>query len=82
MQRGRWNTTVANAWGVLALEKFSAQFEAAPVTGHDGGDARAANVRARVESADDGTTPFAKRLAWPPARETLACARKAPASRG
>ena len=23
MQRGRWNTTVANAWGVLALEKFS-----------------------------------------------------------
>ncbi|MDB5758966.1 MAG: exported extracellular alpha-helical protein, partial [Burkholderia sp.] len=27
-QRGHWNTTTANAWGVLALRKFSAAFEA------------------------------------------------------
>lgn len=26
-QFGHWNTTVANAWGVLAMEKFSAAFE-------------------------------------------------------
>jgi uncharacterized protein YfaS (alpha-2-macroglobulin family) len=32
-QRGRWNTTVANAWGVLALEKFSERFEKDPVAG-------------------------------------------------
>lgn len=32
-QSGHWNTTVANAWGVLALEKFSATFESVPVTG-------------------------------------------------
>ena len=32
-QRGHWNTTVANAWGVLAMEKFSASFESVPVTG-------------------------------------------------
>jgi hypothetical protein len=32
-QRGHWNTTVANAWGVLAMEKFSAAFESVPVTG-------------------------------------------------
>jgi uncharacterized protein YfaS (alpha-2-macroglobulin family) len=32
-QRGHWNTTVANAWGVLALERFGAKFEAEPVTG-------------------------------------------------
>ncbi|HEX4049430.1 MAG TPA: MG2 domain-containing protein [Steroidobacteraceae bacterium] len=32
-QFGHWNTTVANAWGVLAVEKFSAQFESVPVTG-------------------------------------------------
>ena len=31
--RGHWNTTVANAWGVLAMKKFSAQFESTPVTG-------------------------------------------------
>ena len=26
-KRGRWDTTVANAWGVLAMEKFSKAFE-------------------------------------------------------
>ncbi|HYD82081.1 MAG TPA: MG2 domain-containing protein [Paucimonas sp.] len=34
--KGRWNTTVANAWGVLAIEKFSKQFESAPVSGSTG----------------------------------------------
>ena len=32
-QRGAWLTTTANLWGGLALEKFSAKFESAPVTG-------------------------------------------------
>jgi uncharacterized protein YfaS (alpha-2-macroglobulin family) len=32
-QRGHWNTTVANAWGTLAIEKFSKAFERTPVTG-------------------------------------------------
>lgn len=32
-QRGHWNTTVANAWGVLAMEKYSAAFESVPVAG-------------------------------------------------
>jgi uncharacterized protein YfaS (alpha-2-macroglobulin family) len=32
-QFGHWNTTVANAWGVLAMEKFSAAFESTPVIG-------------------------------------------------
>ncbi|MDD5057799.1 MAG: MG2 domain-containing protein [Sideroxydans sp.] len=31
--RGHWSTTVSNAWGVLAMKKFSAKFEATPVTG-------------------------------------------------
>lgn len=30
---GHWDTTVANAWGVLAMEKFSSHFESAPVSG-------------------------------------------------
>jgi hypothetical protein len=30
---GHWRTTLANAWGVLAMEKFSAKFEAQPVSG-------------------------------------------------
>ncbi|MDH5538839.1 MAG: alpha-2-macroglobulin, partial [Rhizobacter sp.] len=30
---GAWMTTTANLWGSLALDKFSAKFESAPVTG-------------------------------------------------
>nr|WP_245638589.1 MG2 domain-containing protein [Hydrogenophaga palleronii] len=32
-QNGAWHTTNANLWGGLALEKFSARFESAPVAG-------------------------------------------------
>jgi uncharacterized protein YfaS (alpha-2-macroglobulin family) len=32
-QHGRWSTTVSNAWGVLAMKKFSAKFESTPVSG-------------------------------------------------
>lgn len=31
-KNGHWNTTIANVWGVLAMEKFSARFESTPVT--------------------------------------------------
>ena len=40
-QHGRWNTTVANAWGVLAMERYSAKFESEPVAGQ---------TRARLET--------------------------------
>jgi len=33
MQKGRWHTTVANAWGVLAMKKFSARHEVVAVSG-------------------------------------------------
>ncbi|UUZ57556.1 hypothetical protein LP419_06670 [Massilia sp. H-1] len=33
MKQGHWNTTVANAWGVLAIEKFSKKFENEAVGG-------------------------------------------------
>ncbi|PKL41507.1 MAG: hypothetical protein CVV42_21245, partial [Candidatus Riflebacteria bacterium HGW-Riflebacteria-2] len=33
MKKGRWDTTTANAWGVLALEKFSRKYESTPVKG-------------------------------------------------
>ena len=32
-RNGRWDTTTANAWGVLATEKFGRAFESAPLTG-------------------------------------------------
>ena len=32
-QKGAWHTTTANLWGGLALDRFSAKFEAIPVAG-------------------------------------------------
>jgi hypothetical protein len=32
-QSGRWSTTVANAWGSVAMESFSRKFESVPVRG-------------------------------------------------
>ncbi|MCY3622213.1 MAG: MG2 domain-containing protein [Gammaproteobacteria bacterium] len=32
-QRGRWDTTVANAWGAVATARFAAAFENSPVSG-------------------------------------------------
>ena len=31
--KGKWDTTLANAWGVLALEKFTKKFESVALTG-------------------------------------------------
>jgi uncharacterized protein YfaS (alpha-2-macroglobulin family) len=71
MQRGRWNTTVANAWGVLALDRFSRRFEAGGVTGTT--NATLGNERFdHAWQTSDGTAPFARRLAWPAARTDLA----------
>jgi uncharacterized protein YfaS (alpha-2-macroglobulin family) len=70
MQRGRWNTTVANAWGVLALERFSETFESTPV----GGTTTAALAAERFEHVwrpDDDIKIFEKKLAWPSGQETL-----------
>jgi uncharacterized protein YfaS (alpha-2-macroglobulin family) len=33
LHRGHWDTTTANAWGVLAVEKFAKEFERVPVSG-------------------------------------------------
>lgn len=53
-QGGAWHTTTANLWGGLALQKFSAQFEATPVTGTTRaalGDRSASVDWAKVERA-------------------------------
>ena len=52
-RRGRWDTTVANAWGTVATRSFRAAFEADPVSG--------------VSTVRLGTT--AERIAWPADRD-------------
>ncbi|MBT2323164.1 alpha-2-macroglobulin [Variovorax paradoxus] len=46
-QNGAWHTTTANLWGGLALEKFSKQFESAPVAGITAANLGA--IRAQVD---------------------------------
>ncbi len=67
-RQGHWDTTVANAWGVLAMEKFSRSFETTPVTG----TARA-SVAGSTKSLDWGTTPKGGALLfdWPPQQDSL-----------
>ena len=62
-QRGRWNTTVANAWGVVALGKFSARFEATPVTGTTTAATLGDAAFTHAWQPDDGSKTFAQRLA-------------------
>ncbi len=66
--RGRWTTTVANAWGVLAIEKFSGKFESLPVSGNTsvklGSDAK---TQAWAQKAE-GTTFLQP---WPSGSDNL-----------
>jgi hypothetical protein len=68
-QRGAWNTTVANAWGVLALEKFSAKFESEGVTGRS-----AASLSGPAKSLDWAAAPGGGGVSfgWPKGRGSLA----------
>jgi len=70
-QRGAWDLTVANAWGVLALEKFARQYERTPVSGVS--TAALAGARQRL---DWTATPAGGSLAfpWPAAADELAVA--------
>lgn len=63
-QRGHWSTTVANAWGVLAMKKFSALFEGVPVEGAT--TAELGKSRLRAEWRDD-TKEAQQLLDWPAA---------------
>ncbi len=80
-QSGHWNTTVANAWGMLAMEKFSAAFEATPVTGETPRDVRPPR-RSRWRGARTAAS-LTEQLPWqdtpPNARRN---ATRAPVGRG
>ncbi len=62
-QKGAWHTTTANLWGGLALDKFSARFEATPVAGVTKAALAAATAQVdwakvgRVKTTDAGGAP-------------------------
>ncbi len=73
MQRGRWNTTVANAWGTVALRKFSERFEVTPVTGVTAA-ALGEQVFTHAWQPGDANKTFSRRLAWPETRQNVGIA--------
>jgi alpha-2-macroglobulin len=66
--RGAWTTTLANAWGTLAVEKFARAFESVPVKGTTVASLAAASQRLDWAHDPDGGTLS---LAWPPAQADL-----------
>ena len=62
-QKGAWHTTTANLWGGLALDKFSAKFEATPVAGITKAALAAATAQVdwakvdRIKTTDAGGAP-------------------------
>jgi hypothetical protein len=67
-QRGAWATTVANAWSVVALERFGERFEATPVRGRT-----TASASGTPQPLDWARTPEGGTLAvpWPAGAGTL-----------
>jgi hypothetical protein len=65
---GRWDLTLANAWGVLAMEKFSRAFEAAPVSGMT-----RAVLSAQSQTVDWKASPKGKIFSfpWPDKKDEL-----------
>jgi hypothetical protein len=68
-RQGKWDLTLANAWGVLAMEKFSRAFEAVAVSGNTRAD-----LSNRSQSIDWKASPKGKVSAfpWPEKKEDLA----------
>jgi len=60
--RGAWQTTTANFWGVMALEKFSAKFESQAVAGRSTAQLDAASSTQDWSKQPKGGT---QQLPWP-----------------
>jgi hypothetical protein len=73
-REGRWSTTIANAWGRLALRRFAERFERQPVSGATSVALGAEQRRLEWQAGAEGRGPAALeklRLAWPETRAEL-----------
>ncbi len=66
---GAWNTTTANVWGVLALQRFAAVFEAQPVSGRSELQLGTREAQLDWGQAGDGGS---LKLPWPGSAEPQA----------
>ncbi|OGP82309.1 MAG: alpha-2-macroglobulin [Deltaproteobacteria bacterium RBG_16_54_11] len=70
-RRGAWDLTLANAWGVLAIEKFAKAFEAIPVSG-----TTRTTLSGQTQATDWNALPKGKvsLFAWPTKKADVAIA--------
>ncbi|MFB3885646.1 MAG: alpha-2-macroglobulin [Thermodesulfobacteriota bacterium] len=61
-KRGTWDLTLANAWGVLAMEKFSKAYETVPVSGETQATLALQSDRTNWSATPEGKTSL---FAWP-----------------
>lgn len=68
-KKGVWGTTVANAWGVVAIRRFGEAFEKVPASG-------SVDVRLADKTSPVAVQPRKQQqdLPWPQGRETLSLA--------
>jgi uncharacterized protein YfaS (alpha-2-macroglobulin family) len=64
---GAWQTTVANAWGVLAMRAFARTYEGEKVTGHT--NVQIADAKRTIEWTSTAPPPVT--LSWPPSEAAL-----------
>jgi hypothetical protein len=67
-KRGRWDLTLANAWGVLAMEKFSKAFESVPVSGSTRTSLSTESFKTDWNASPKGKTSL---FQWPAKKEEL-----------
>src|SRR4029079_8723790 len=67
-RKGAWSSTVANAWGVLAFEKFSGTFESVPVSGESVGKL---SGRSQKVECTEGAKSVLLAFAWPAQRDDV-----------
>ena len=67
-KRGRWDLTLANAWGVLAMEKFSKVFESVPVSGSTRATLSTESFTTDWNASPKGKTSL---FQWPAKKEEL-----------
>ncbi|KJU86043.1 Alpha-2-macroglobulin family, partial [Candidatus Magnetobacterium bavaricum] len=68
LKSGKWDTTPANAWGVLAMSRFTQVFEKVPVTGQTVSTLNKQTATVDWAAAKGSTSTLLK---WPDAKETL-----------
>jgi uncharacterized protein YfaS (alpha-2-macroglobulin family) len=71
--KGVWDLTTANAWGVLAMEKFSKKFETIPVSGET-----SSALNGEKRTIEWTKVPEGKNMmfAWPKSKEKLTIGHK------